>query len=262
MLRNLINKYLKENIPNDDVALLFSGGSDSLSILLSCLDLNIKPHLYTFRLSNHESQDSIYSKKISEIFSLKHTEVILNVDDINLLSDVEYIISHFKVKKKTHVQCIHPFIYLIPKINQSVILTGLCADDLYGTPRSMAKYAKTSFFNELRQRIYENIESSGYKFINQIASENNKLLIAPYKQSQDIYNYMILKTYKEMHSPKQKFIMFDDYKTELLTHNIYRRNSNLQCDSKIREWHDTLLVSNKSVTAIYNKIYRDKYENC
>ena len=31
------------------VALLFSGGLDSLSLLLSCIDVGIKPHLYSFK---------------------------------------------------------------------------------------------------------------------------------------------------------------------------------------------------------------------
>lgn len=263
MLRKLINTYLENNIEDkNDVALLFSGGMDSLSILLSCLDVGIKPNLYVFRLNNYVSEDSIYSKKISQIYNLNLYEIVLDVNKINLISDIEKIVKLFNVKKKTQIQCIQPFLYVIPKIKENYILTGLCADDLYGTPRSMAKHAKNiEYFKEIRINAFNNEESSSYKFIKQLSEMNNKRLIAPYKESIDIYNYMISKNYKELHSPKQKYIMYSDYEDELTKNNIYRRNSNLQCNSKIREWHDELLKSEinsegfKSVVGIYNKIH-------
>lgn len=265
MLRKLINTYLEDNIKDrNDVALLFSGGSDSLSILLSCLDLGVKPVLYNFRLSNYESEDNKYSKIISNTYNLKLNEIILDVDIIDLVSDIKNIMKLFDVKKKTQIQCVHPFLYVIPKIEQNIILTGLCADDLYGTPRSMAKHSKNiDYFNNIRLNCFKNIESSSYKFIDEIATMNNKKLIAPYKQCDAIAKFMLSKSYKELHSPKQKNIMYDDYKEELVANNLYRRNSNLQCDSKIREWHDTLLQGSlntegfKSVVGIYNKIYKE-----
>lgn len=264
MLRNLINTYLLDNIKDvNSVSLMFSGGLDSLSILLSCINLGIKPHLYTFRLSNHVSDDYIYSKRISELYDLEFTEIILNTEDIDLISDVSRIVDMFKVRKKTQIQCIHPFLYVIPQIKEKYVLTGLCADDLYGTARSIAKYSKnTEKFNDLRIKRHLDDQSSSYRYIKKLSEDNDKVFIAPYKESIEIFTYMIKMNYKELNSPKQKYIMYCDYKEDLVNNNLYRRNSNLQCDSKIREWHDELLSSDlntegfKSVTGIYNKIYK------
>ena len=54
-MRNILKTQLKK-LDNEEVALLFSGGMDSLSLLLSCLDVGITPHLYTFKLKNIEKE--------------------------------------------------------------------------------------------------------------------------------------------------------------------------------------------------------------
>ena len=80
-MREIINKQLKE-YRDKDIALLFSGGLDSLSILLSCIDVGISPHLYTFRLEDYVSEDIKSSRKIKDIFNLEYTEVIIKKDTI------------------------------------------------------------------------------------------------------------------------------------------------------------------------------------
>ena len=266
MLKNLVNTYLENKIINkNDVALLFSGGLDSLSVLLSCLDISVKPHLYTFRLDNYMSEDILTSRRIASIYNLELTEVVLDTNKIDLISDIKYMIKEFNIKKKTQIQCIHPFLYVLPRIKEGVILTGLCADDLYGTPRSMAKHSKDiEYFKKIRNDKFKNLESSSYIFIKRLCEKHFKTLITPYKESQDIADFMISKTYKELHSPKQKYIMYTDYRDEIDKHKLYRRNSNLQCNSKIREWHDKLLLDKelnkenfKSVVGIYNKLYKE-----
>lgn len=265
MLKQLINTHLERKITNkNDVALLFSGGLDSLSVLLSCLDIGIKPYLYTFRLDNYVSEDILSSRRIASIYSLELTEVVLDTTKIDLISDIRYMIREFNIKKKTQIQCIQPFLYILPEIKEEFVLTGLCADDLYGTPRSMAKFSKdTEYFYKIRKDKFESLESSSYIFIKKLCDRYSKALIAPYKESQNIADFMLSKTYNELHSPKQKYIMYSDYKEEIDKYNLYRRNSNLQCNSKIREWHNSLLFDKelnsngfKSVVGIYNKIYK------
>lgn len=265
MLKKIINKYILETIKSDEVAILFSGGMDSLSLLLSCLSVGLKPKLYTFTLDNYESEDMKKSKEISKIYDLDLIEVKINTTKINLITDIEYIINLFDVKRKTQIQCIHPFLYVIPKIKESVILSGLCADDLYGSSRSMFKISKDDkqFYNK-RCELYNNIQSSSYVFIKKIAEMNDKVFIAPYKECDEIASYMLSKNYKELNSPKQKNVMYESYKEDLDKYKLYRRNSNLQCNSKIREWHDELLLNKKvnknnykSVVGVYNQIYKE-----
>ncbi|WP_323731922.1 asparagine synthase-related protein [Clostridium sp.] len=268
MLKNMINKYLLEqDIRTEKVALLFSSGMDSLSILLSCLEVGIKPRLYTFYLDNHVSDDVNRSREVAKILNLDLTEIKIDTHVVNLESDIELIIKTFKTQRKTAIQCIHPFLYVIPKVREKYILTGLCADDLYGTARSMAKLGNDyKKFDETRLKRLKDETASSYCYIKRIAEEQDKILLVPYKENQEIISYMLGLNYKEMNSPKQKNIMYEDYKDILEEYKLYRRNSNLQCDSKIREWHDTLLQdktinskNNKSIVAIYNKIYKEVF---
>ena len=262
-MRTIINQDL-EQYKNNKVALLFSGGMDSLSLLLSCLDVGIKPHLYTFKLCDYDSEDYKFSIKISKIFDLKLTVINISNDIDLLLKDVEYIIKKFKVKKKTQIQCIHPFVYVIEHITEKYVLTGLCADELYGTPRKMQELGRKDLneFNKKRLEVHSDLKSSSYIYIKQLFEEKNIKLIAPYKENNELVEYMMNKTFKELHSPKQKNVMYENYKNELNTYKLYRRNSNLQCNSKIRELHDKLLNTflnvdnNKSVVAIYNRLYK------
>lgn len=265
MIRKLINNYINKEISLDDeIALLFSGGMDSLSILLSCLDVGIKPTLYTFYLDNYVSEDILSSRRIADLFDLKLEEIIIDTARIDLLADVRYIIKTFNTSKKTAIQCIHPFLYVIPRIKEECVLSGLCADELYGTPRSMAKYHKDiDFFKKIREDKNKDLYSSSYKYIKDLMCKNNKIFLAPFKTDKDIVSYMLSLNYKELHSPKQKNIVYEDYKDYIERYKLYRRNNNLQCCSKIREWHDILLTNKevntnnfKSVVGVYNSIYK------
>lgn len=265
MLRRYINNHLQSKIKNkNEVSILFSGGLDSLSILFSCLDLKIEPHLYTFYLKNYESEDILTSRKIANIYNLQLTEVIIDDEDINkLIKDVKYIIQNFKIYKKTHVQCVYPFLYIIPKIKEKYVLSGLCADDLYGTSRSMAKHYKNiESFNNIRNEKINNLNSSAYLQIRTLVESYDKVFITPYKEDKNILNYFSALNYKAMNSPKQKNIMYLDYKNEIDKNKLYRRNNSLQCCSHIREWHDKLLNTklNTNNYKIINPIYKNLYK--
>jgi asparagine synthetase B (glutamine-hydrolysing) len=269
MLRSIITNHLKDKIEfPDSVAVLCSGGMDSLSVILSCLDLGISPTLYTFYLKSFPSKDLESSQYISKLFNLKLTEIAIYDNNLDILQqDVLNIIKRFDVKKKTAIQCIYPFLYVAPAVEEKVILTGLCADDLYGTPRSMAKHASNiEFFNELRNGKVQNPNASSYLQIKTLFESYGKQFIAPYKESEPLIGFLSSMSYREMNSPKQKLPAYQAYEKELTTHQLYRRNSNLQCGSMIREWHDKLLLSEhntigaNTIIALYNHWHRENNE--
>ena len=265
-MRRLINNYLSQ-LKGQDVALLFSGGLDSLSLLFSCLDLGIKPHLYTFKLNGNDSTDYITSKRLAEELDLEFTCITMPCETNTLVVDVFHIVRDFKVRKKTQIQCIHPFLYIADVVSENIILTGLCADDLYGSSRKMQELGRkdSRLFYEKRLEKHQDLTSSSYIFIKELFESKGKTFIAPYKDSEDLVEFILSKDLHELHSPKQKNVMYQDYKLELDKYSLYRRNSNLQVNSGLREFHDKLLntelnVCNyKSVTGIYNTMYRDLF---
>ena len=129
---------------------------------------------------------------------------------------------------------------------------------------------KNEQFYLKRLKKHNDIEASSYIYIKQLCEAYGKKFVAPYKQSKDLSSYILNKDVKELHSPKQKNVMYISYKNELDKYKLYRRNSNLQVNSGLREWHDTLLNSElnkngyKSVVGIYNTIFKyffGGYEN-
>ena len=264
-MRELLNKGIKQ-YKNQDIALLFSAGVDSLCVLLSCLDVGIRPHLYTFKLKSYDSDDYFTAIKISKLYDLKLT--IIEIDDTNvnkLIDDIKYIIKKFKVKKKTAIQCIYPFIYIINKIEEKTVFTGLSADILHGGTRQMHVIGRKDekAFNDLRLEWIYSKELASYCYIEQMFTERGIKLIDVYRSNQELIDFFMSKTFKELTSPKEKNIAYESYKKEMDEYKLYRRPSPFQINSKVREWHDTLLNTNeninnnKRVTAIYNRYYKE-----
>ena len=247
-MRKIIDDFLEEKIRDkNSVAILFSGGLDSLSLLLSCLDIGIKPVLYTFFLESYESSDIKSSRNIAKIFGLKLIEI------------------PFNTYKKSAVQCVHPFLYAEKLIKEKYVLSGLCADDLYGTSKHMSILSKNyEEFQRKRLDIISDETSSGYRYIKSIF--HNKIFIAPYKECRKLIDYFMSLDYKSMNSPKQKYVTYSAYRNVIDRYKLYRRNENLQCASKIREYHDSLLKTDlntnnyKIVTPIYRNLYLE-YHN-
>ena len=145
------------------------------------------------------------------------------------------------------------------------MISGLCADDLYGTSKHMSIISKDyEQFQYERTMKVKDSASSGYKYIKSIF--NDRIFIAPYKECKELIDYFMSLNYKSMNSPKQKYITYTSYHDEIERYGLYRRNENLQCASKIREYHDDLLKTNlntngyKIVTPIYRKMYQ-KYKS-
>ena len=90
-----------------------------------------------------------------------------------------------------------------------------------------------------------------------------KVCVSPYKQSEDIINYFLQLPVSEIRYGKQKKQTYEAFKQEIDELSLYRRNSSMQVNSGIREFHDELLKSEyntgnyKSVVGIYNTFIRE-----
>jgi asparagine synthetase B (glutamine-hydrolysing) len=261
-LREFINEYFSNKITDkQSVSLLFSGGTDSLTCLFSLLDLGIKPKLYSFHLENIIHDDIVISKQVSDYYQLQHEIIEIKRDIRQLKNDVQYLIPAFNITRKTNVQCTYPFLHVLPHIEEQYVVTGLCADDLYGSAKSVTiKAAKDkTVFDEIRNKTFDNLYSSAYKPIKELV-ENvyNKTLIAPYREPK-IIDFFMQFSWSELNKPKQKQLSLTAYEDFFSRQNIYRRNNNLQVGSKIREWHSELVLTdiNKYNRRRVDEIYKD-----
>lgn len=261
-LKRLLKKAIQQPIEDkESVALLFSGGTDSLTCLFSLLELGIKPTLYTFFLEGKPNKDLEYSKRVSQHYSLEHVIIEIPYSLADLEEKVVYITKNLPVDRKTNVQCMFPFLYVIPKVKERFIVSGLCADDVYGTAKSVAiKGAKDKkAFDLIREKTRSSFNSSAYLPIKKYIEEiHEKTFIAPYR-NQEVYDYFMQKSWAELNKPKQKQIAIDSFSDYFGAQDIYRKNSNLQVESGIREYHNELIKSQLNINnrRRVDEIYKD-----
>ena len=75
MIDKLITKIVEDEAPGKDVAVLMSGGVDSLTCAFSAMRLGKNVHTYTMYVNGQETPDSIAAKEAAEIFGWDHHEV-------------------------------------------------------------------------------------------------------------------------------------------------------------------------------------------
>ena len=264
MLKKLLKQYIVDNVPQEEVAILFSGGLDSLSILLTLLDLGYKPTLYTFYLEGLISKDLELSRRISQHHNVPLVEVEIKKDIELMVSQSKALIKKYGLTKKTQIQVMHPLSNVFPLIKEDYVFTGIGADTLYGSARKFKKliHDEQAFYNA-RVEAIRKPESASYIYIKNAIEEMGKVCVSPYKQSEDIINYFLQLPVSEIRYGKQKKQTYEAFKQEIDELSLYRRNSSMQVNSGIREFHDELLKSEyntgnyKSVVGIYNTFIRE-----
>lgn len=276
MIRNILKEAIRKTIGEEkEIGLLLSGGLDSLSVLLGCLDLGIKPRCYTFYLSNHESDDLKSVRKLKKIYDLDVVEVCLDVDKIDVFEDVKKIVgmhrndAYAKKHKKTFIQCFHPMMYIAPVVKEKIVLTAVVADALQFAGRKrgiLGSDLSLEGIEESLQHRMNEVNNPCHGSVKQIVSlfSTYGLKLVDIYHVDEVVEFFLEKGFKECTSPKEKNIVYEAYKEELDKHKTKRLHSSYQVDSLIREWHDDKLLNdksinynnNKSVVAIYNRMFR------
>ena len=87
MIRKLLEDHIKNNVPDNEIAVLLSGGVDSISVALSAHYAGKEVHGYSFHLDTHESYDF---KKARELNKNSDTKITQNIkEDISSDDDIE-----------------------------------------------------------------------------------------------------------------------------------------------------------------------------
>tara|TARA_B100000029_G_scaffold90607_1_gene80408 strand:- start:1643 stop:2443 length:801 start_codon:yes stop_codon:yes gene_type:complete len=261
-LRDLLLDVIKNEIADEKrIGIFFSGGTDSLTCLFTCLELNLKPILYTFHLENYISEDVITSQKIANYYDLELKKIIIKKNKDELVHDVKNLVKNYHINNKIRLQILYPFPHILKKVSEPLILTGLSADTLYGT-NYHSKMNNVTNFNEIRKNSINSDEIDGYVSLKKMVENENKKLIAPYRNPKIIEHFLSF-SWNQLNTPLQKnlsYEAFDDYFKKLL---IYRESSSLPINSKINEWHETIFSSklNKNNRKHLDEIIQDILED-
>ena len=236
----------------DKVALCLSAGIDSIALFSLLLDSKRTVSVYSFAF-DESSHDFRVAKKLANEANCSFTPVFLPTDLDTLKQDILTLHEKYKCIKKTDYECVWPFLYVYPKIKESVIVTGLGAEGHFGTTRKGSIHYKDNL-DAFRALFFANDNVSQKNQHNLLCSEFNLNPWFPFL-TQDVRDWFSGKTWDEVNKPKAKQPILD-----MIKFDIIPKSSNLQCGSGIREHFDKLLNTSwnkhnyKSIVGIFNDI--------
>tara|TARA_R110000823_G_scaffold113126_2_gene235024 strand:- start:478 stop:1275 length:798 start_codon:yes stop_codon:yes gene_type:complete len=241
LIDKILENYIKENIPDKEVAVLLSGGVDSLSVAFALHRQGKKIISYSFKLKNIPNYDFEKAKTVSKIFNWDFKEIII---DPKLLKDDFYKLKDLGCYKKTHYECMYPFIYIFPQIKEKYVASGWAADGYYGiSKKAMIHFRKPKeLFDKFRNDYFLPKNSAGFFFLDKIAKLNNKIVIAPYL-SKEVKQFFYEKDWFELNKPYQKHHVRKSF-IEFKKIGEVKKHINLQIGSKITKIFETLINDN------------------
>ncbi len=228
----------------ENVAVLLSGGVDSLSIAFALDKIGKTVDAYSFRLDRHDNYDNETAKYTSEIFGWNHTECI--VDTTNLEEDFLTLAKTYKCQKKTHFECVFPFMYVYPKVKPDAVFTGWGADGYYGVSKKANihyKHTKEKF-DEFRKDYHHPDNTAGLRWHDRIAKAHGKIHYYPY-MDEDIMDWFYDKDWYELNQPQQKHHVREAYKVQFDKLGKILPHRNLQLESGVDKVFETLLENKK-----------------
>ena len=238
MIDKIITKVVEEQIPEDNVAVLLSGGVDSQSVAFAAHRLGKNITAYTMYVDGNPSKDAQHAISVAEHFGWGLDVIDVPID--LLVEDFKQLVKKYDCKKKTQVECTWPFLYVYPRILEKVVLSGWAADGYYGLSKRCALHFKEpkEKFDEFRDGYFggENVVGINQQYM--LSEEYGKRFVAPY-MDQRVKDYMYQFDWFEMNNPYQKHVVVEAF-PEFKEIKV-RKHESLQLAAGVPEIFESLL---------------------
>jgi len=260
------DKLLETIEPHRKKPLLLSGGVDSATLLAALLELGERPECYTFRLGATDSTDVRVARRICKDWNLKiHVLKIERSLDV-LVSDVRQVIKLLNTSKKASVQCAQPIMYMCERMHSdgfdsAIVGTGAVVLDDKRVAILASQQGEGAARAYRAEKLNDKNTDCGTGRMHQMARLMGIELAEPYSE-EPLGSFALAIDYAELNRPRQKGMALRAF-PEFYKRGYWRRNSSLQVNSGVREWHDTLLKTeyntrnSKRVVAIYNDMRKE-----
>lgn len=265
----MIREMLRENIVREagthTVGVNFSGGTDSMCLLLAAMDVGMKPPLFTYAIEGVESEDLRRAKIAAARFDLPLTIALMPRDVEGIVRDVRAM-KALGISGKVNTQCCHGHYVLAPRVTVQVLLNGSGIDGLYGTykPFQLARkrisgIAGKAAFDAMRQKHLDAPNNDAMEYQRMLYGRCGVEVIYPYRQS-NVISWIMSKTFEEINRPHLKAITLVEFPEVKEIVGFFRPRGAQQIVAGTREVHDILLKSEyntkgwKNVNAIYERL--------
>ena len=256
MIDKLLQQEIDKSSSDKEVAVLLSGGVDSLSVAFAAQRLGKKITAYTFKLKDVDNYDSDKAIEVSKLFNWNYK--LIEVPTDNLVDDFFKLLNEIKCERKTHFECCFPFLYVYPQIEQKEVLSGWAADGYYGvSKKALIHYTKDkpdTRFKEFRSKYFAYENRAGYVWHNRVAEKYNKKFITPYL-TDNVKYFFWNKTWEELNKPFQKHTVVNAF--EEFKKFKFKKHINLQLGSGVDKLFESLLQNSK-VNPLAGNSHNDK----
>jgi len=239
--------------------ILLSGGVDSISVALAAHHLKKSINTYSFQLSDNPSYDFAKAQEVSEVMGWNFTGIDIPTD--NLVSDFHELVKLGCIRK-THFECVFPFLYVYPQIQEEYVLSGWAADGYYGLSRKAQQHRKVrtskESFDDFRDEYFLDENRAGYIWHKRVADKWDKKLVTPYL-SEAVRQFFYQFDWNELNKPLEKHQVRGSFSEFDLLGKV-EQHSNLQLNAGIPSLFETLLkdkdINFKGRTRMLD-VYRD-----
>ena len=258
MIDKILTNEVDDSVPEKEVAVLLSGGVDSISVAFAAERLGKKITAYSFKLEDEISYDYNKAKDIAQIRNWRF--VGITIPKNRLIEDFHNLV-RLGCKKKTQFECTFPFLYIYPQIKENYVLSGWAADGYYGLSKKAMIHYKGDNFDEFRDNYFKEENQAGYIWHNKVAEMNNKKLITPYLTT-PVKEFFYRHNHEQLNKPFQKHHVRNGF-YEFNEIDKVENHLNLQLGAGVDKLFGTLLnnreVNFRNRTRML-EVYSDWYE--
>ena len=236
-LKGLLERSIQRRSKNKNVAVLLSGGVDSISTAFAAQNVGKTIHAYSFHLDSHLSYDFKKAQEISHKYGWKFKGITIPTK--YLKRDFKRLVS-LGCKTKVSFETAYPFLYVYPEIKQKEVLSGWGADGFFGLSRKAKQHYRHTkkLFDSFRNDYFLPHKTASVGFQRIIANQHKKTFIAPYLEK-EVKNFFFQFDWFELNTKPQKKIIRDAF--DQFEQIKVNRHANLQINSKTNELFETLL---------------------
>ena len=245
MIAKLLSEEIEKASNDINVAVLLSGGVDSISVALAAHRVGKKISAYTFHLKDQPTYDASKAQEISKIMNWSCKTIEVPVD--NVIKDFIRLRREVDCQKKTHYECCFPFLYVYPQIEEKEVLSGWAADGYYGVSKKANLHYKHTMekFNEFREDYFLLDHRAGYLWHKKIADMHNKIFITPYL-TESVKQFFWSKDWYELNQPYQKHHVVEAF-DEFSRFGAVKKHINLQLGSGVDKLFESVIIPDKTI---------------
>lgn len=204
-LTSLLCRNVGQVVDDESVALLLSGGMDSLSVGFAAMREGKKIHAYTFRVEGRDNADTLSARYAAERFGWPWT--LIDVTGERLEQDFIELVRRWNCRTKAQVECTWPILYVAPRIEERFVVSAAASDGLYGLSRkALIRYkvrTDKALFDRFRREYFAHPNPASATAWTNIFAEHQKTHVAPYIDP-DVLDYFLAYDWRYLNLPMQK----------------------------------------------------------